>query len=100
MEDRNRHAKLRPAIIITEDSEISPDADLVVMAITTTFTDPPPEFCVPLPWYPRGHPVTRLQQRSAAVVNWLSSIRASDVVGYGGEVPAKTMRVIRAKLDQ
>ncbi len=69
------------------------------MAITT-FTDPPPEFCVPLPWHPQGHPVTRLHQRSAAVVNWLASILSIDVVGYGGDVPKKTMRIILEKLNQ
>ena len=100
IEDRNGHGKLRPALIVTPDEEISESAELVVVAITTTFADPPPPYCVPLPWYPRGHPVTHLHQRSAAVVNWLRSVRAADIVGFGGNVPAKTMRLIQAKLDE
>lgn len=100
IKDRNGYKKLRPALILTPDDEISPDAAIAVMAITTTFADPPPEFCVPVPWHPRGHPVTQLNQRSAAVVNWLADVGAADIIGYGGDVPAKTMRLIQAKLDQ
>ncbi len=98
IEDRNGYAKLRPAVIISQDFH-SGDP-LVVMAITTTFPDPPPEFCVALPWHPRGHPITRLHQRSAAVVNWLAKIFPDDIIGYGGDVPGKIMRIIREKLDQ
>jgi PemK-like, MazF-like toxin of type II toxin-antitoxin system len=100
IEDRNGHGKLRPAIVLAESDSLLPDEQLTAMAITTTFADPPPPLCVALPWHPRGHPVTRLHQRSAAVVNWLSQIRASDVVGYGGDVPSKTMRLIQKKLDE
>ena len=100
IKDRNGHGKLRPAVVLTPDKEI-PDADnLVVAAITTTFADPPPKFCVPVPWHPRGHSVTGLHQRSAAVVNWLAPLRAADIVGFGGDVPAKTLRLLQAKLDE
>jgi mRNA-degrading endonuclease toxin of MazEF toxin-antitoxin module len=98
--DRNGHGKLRPAIILTPDDEIPAAEELAVMAITTTFANPPPPFCVPLPWHPRRHPVTHLHQRSAAVVNWLAALTADDVVGFGGDVPPKTMRLIEAKLDE
>jgi len=87
-------------LILTENDEISPNEELSVMAITTTFADPPPLFCVPLPWHPREHPVTKLHQRSAAVLNWLAMIHPTDVVGYGGDVPEKIMRVIRVRLDE
>jgi hypothetical protein len=100
IKDRTGHGKLRPALVLAEDDQISPHDELTVIAITTTFADPPPLFCVALPWHPRGHPVTRLHQRSAAVVNWLSLIHFSDVVGYGGDVPSKTMRLIEQKLDE
>jgi hypothetical protein len=99
IEDRNGFGKLRPAIVMTEDIEIDNDTELVVMAITTTYADPTPAVCVPLPWHSRGHPITRLHKRSAAVVTWLASIFPRDVVGYGGDVPVSTMRLIRAKLD-
>jgi len=71
-----------------------------VAAITTTFPDPAPVFCVPLPWHPRQHPVTRLRERSAAVVNWLAAIEPNDIAGYGGDVPTKYMRAIERKLHE
>jgi mRNA-degrading endonuclease toxin of MazEF toxin-antitoxin module len=98
--DRNGFGKLRPAVVITDDEEIEPDSKLVVMAITTTFRDPPPSNHVTLPWHPRGHPVTRLTKRSAAVVDWLSPIHPSDIAGYGGDVPERIMRVIQSKLGK
>jgi len=85
---------------VTADDDISAEADLTVIALTTTFTNPPPDFCLPVAWHPRGHPVTRLQQRTAAVVNWLSRIRPTDIVGFGGEVPSKTLQKILAKLEE
>jgi hypothetical protein len=88
--DRNGHTKLRPAIVMTPDDEIGSAAALVVMAITTTFSEPPPWECVPLPWHPRKHPVTHLHKRSAAVVSWLSSLRDEGIIGYGGDVPQRT----------
>jgi hypothetical protein len=73
-------------------------ARFAVVAVTMTFANPPPSDCVPIPWHPRGHPVTQLRQRSAAVVSWLASIESSDIVGFGGNVPEKTMRQIQTKL--
>ena len=99
LEDRNGHGKLRPAVILTPDEEIADVESLAVAAITTTFGDPPPDFCVAIPWHPRGHPVTHLHQRSAVVTNWLRALTADDMVGFGGDVPAKTMRLIQAKID-
>jgi mRNA-degrading endonuclease toxin of MazEF toxin-antitoxin module len=98
IKDRNGHGKLRPAVIITPDDEIAGSTPLVVMAVTTTFADPPPAACVALPWHPKGHPVTRLRQRSAAVVDWLARIERRDISGFGGDVPRTTMYQIEAKL--
>jgi mRNA-degrading endonuclease toxin of MazEF toxin-antitoxin module len=100
IKDRNGFAKLRPAIVLTEDDQIAAGQILAVMAVTTTFSDPPPNNCVPLPWHANEHPVTRLNRRSAAVINWLASVEAADVVGYGGDVPERVMRLIKQKLGQ
>jgi mRNA-degrading endonuclease toxin of MazEF toxin-antitoxin module len=98
--DRRGYAKLRPAIVVVPDNQITTDDELIVVAITTTFTDPPPEFCVTLPWHPRGHPVTRLNKRSAAVCDWLAVIMPDEIVGFGGDVPARTMQLIQSKLPR
>jgi mRNA-degrading endonuclease toxin of MazEF toxin-antitoxin module len=96
--DRNGFRKLRPAVVVVSDQELANDGELILVAITTTFTEPPPEFCVPLPWHPRGHPTTKLTKRSAAVCNWLSIIMPDEIVGFGGDVPAKTMQLIQARV--
>jgi len=98
--DRNGYNKLRPAIVLVPDEEITTNRELILVAITTTFTVPPPEFCVPLPWHPRGHPVTRLTRRSAAVCDWLSVMLPDQIVGFGGDVPSKTMHLIQAKVRE
>jgi hypothetical protein len=38
--------------------------------------------------------VTRLVQRSAAVVNWVDVVRVSDVLEINGVLPAKVLREI------
>jgi hypothetical protein len=86
--------------ILTPDSEITPDESISVAAITTTFADPPPAFCVPLPWHPAGGVGTALKRRSAAVCNWVAAIHPADVVGYGGDVPTRVMDVIQRKIAE
>ena len=98
--DHNGHAKLRPAIVLTPTSEIKEHAPLVVVALTTTYPDPAPDDHVELPWHNAKHPVTRLNQRSAAVISWLSTITPEQVEGFAGDTPARQMRVIEEKLDQ
>ncbi len=100
IEDRRGHAKLRPALVLTPDSEIRPGDSISVAAITTTFTDPPPSYFVPLPWHPAGRVGTALKRRSAAVCNWLATIHPADVVGYGGDVPARLMVEIQRTIAE
>jgi mRNA-degrading endonuclease toxin of MazEF toxin-antitoxin module len=92
--------KLRPAVVLTPNEEVASVDEFAVVAVTTTFTDPPPEFCAPLPWHPRGHPITRLTKRSAAVCNWVAPLKKDQIVGFGGDVPAKTMQIIEAKVPE
>jgi mRNA-degrading endonuclease toxin of MazEF toxin-antitoxin module len=100
IEDHRGHAKLRPALVLTPDSEITPRDSISVAAITTTFTDPPPSLCVQLLWHPAGRVGTSLKRRSAAVCNWLATIQPADVVGYGGDVPARVMVEIQRKIAE
>jgi mRNA-degrading endonuclease toxin of MazEF toxin-antitoxin module len=96
--DRHGYKKLRPAVVLTSNEEIPAVEEFAVVAVTTTFTDPPPQFCAPLPWHPRGHPVTKLTKRSAAVCNWVAALKEDEIVGFGGDVPAKTMRLIEDRM--
>ena len=98
--DPRGNAKRRPALILTPTETIRDDEPLIVMAITTTYPDPAPDDHVELPWTNRGHPITKLNRRSAAVVPWLDEIRSEGIVGFGGDVPAKQMREIETKLGK
>jgi mRNA-degrading endonuclease toxin of MazEF toxin-antitoxin module len=100
IQDRRGYTKLRPAIVLISDEEIATGGDLVVVAVTTTFADPPPAYCVPLPWHARGHPVTKLAKRSAAVCNWVVAISPEEIGGFAGDVPVKTMQLIQVKVRE
>ena len=100
IKDRRGFSKMRPALVLTADELIDKDAALIVAAITTTFTDPPPKRHLPLPWHPRGRVSTQLRKRSAVVLDWQSVIRPDDVIGFGGDVPARVMLEIERRLDE
>ena len=100
LSDLRGNFKLRPALILTATADIRRDEAFEVMAISTSFGDPPPPNHLELPWHndPR-RVVTRLRSRSAAVVNWLSSVHPTEVVGFAGDVPPSLMIEILRRLD-
>lgn len=101
MRDRNGFRKDRPAIILTPTAQISVAEPIVVMAITTSFPDPPPPYHIPLPWHVDSRRVrTRLAQRSAAVVTWLDTLYPDEVIDLAGDVPAPLMRDIQERLNE
>jgi hypothetical protein len=96
--DRNGVPKERPLIILTATDDITPDAPIEVMAITTTFTDPPPPNHEPLPWHPQGRVVTRLRKRSAAVLTWVGAVQPNEIIQFHGDVPPGLMTSILSRL--
>ena len=99
MKDRNGFRKRRPAVILTPTDQISPRDPLVVAAVTTTFSEPPPADHIALPCNRDARRVgTRLAQRSAAVVSWLVPIYSDEVEEAKGDVPSHTMVRIQAAL--
>jgi hypothetical protein len=98
--DASGFRKARPVVILTPTEEIRESETVAVVAITTTFSDPPPDHLVSLPWFPRGHPVPRLKKRSAVVTKWVTRIMPSDVIEVGGDVPRKQLIAIDKKLEE
>ncbi|MDB5293243.1 MAG: hypothetical protein JWL69_4484 [Phycisphaerales bacterium] len=98
--DRNGIKKRRPAIILTATDDIREDEPLVVMAVTTTFADPPPADHVPLPWDPQGRTLTKLRKRSGAVLSWIAEVLPNDIVECHGDVPVPLMTRILKSLDE
>ena len=83
--------KKRPLVVITDTEEIVMDCEICAVAITTTYEDPPPDTHIELPWYRQRHPMTGLSRRSAAVCDWLVSLRPGDVIEVKGQVPSKKL---------
>jgi mRNA-degrading endonuclease toxin of MazEF toxin-antitoxin module len=97
--DHNGFRKTRPVIILTPNDEIGIDQPLVVMAVTTTYPHPVPKDHVELPWNPDSRRVsTGLSRRSAAVVTWLDTAYADEVMEVIGTVPTKIINNIRERL--
>jgi hypothetical protein len=92
--------KCRPAVVVTSTSEIKPGQPFVVVAATTTFTEPLPDDHVRLPWHPQGKVRTRLHHATVAVCSWMCILREDDILHYGGIVPPKAMAQILAIINR
>ena len=100
VKDPRGFRKERPAIVLTATADITADQPIVVMAVTTTFADPPPDHHVPLPWNADPRRVgTKLRQRSAAVVTWLDTLYPDEVIDFKGDVPAAIMADLQRRLS-
>lgn len=99
VKDRNGFRKKRPGIIVTPTDDIDVHVPLVIVAVTTSFSDPPPSDVIELPWHSDPRRVmTRLARRSAAVPAWLETIYPDEIDSFGGDVPAHIMAKIETML--
>jgi hypothetical protein len=97
--DPRGYRKRRPVIILTPDAEILPDRPLALMAVTTSFPDPPPPDCIELPWNPDPRRVgTGLAQRSAVVVTWMETAYPDEIDGVIGAVPKRLLAEIHRRI--
>lgn len=96
--DPRGNTKHRPLVILTHTSEIILNEPIVAAPITTTFPNPAPDYCVPIPWYRGGHPVTGLTKRSAVICNWRPiELRQADAQKRGS-LPEKYMVEVLRKV--
>ena len=99
--DPRGHVKRRPVVILTPTDEIRDEQPFTVMAISTSYADPPPDDHVELPWNADCRRVrTRLNRRSAAVISWLGMMTSEQLEEFAGEVPEDLMIRILEKLDK
>lgn len=97
--DAHGYRKRRPAVILTPEAEISRDQPLIVMAVTTTYPDPPKPDFIELPWSRDPRRVsTGLARRSAAVTTWLDTAYADEIDGIIGTAPSRVMEEIQRRL--
>ena len=97
---QGRNPKQRPAIVLTPTSEISPDCELVLVAVTSTFDEPLPDNVVELPWDNNRHQVTKLRKRCIAVCDWLAIVKFEDILEVAGRTPDKQLHEILSIIPQ
>lgn len=90
--DSQGNRKTRPAVVISQPEALTPDEPIVVLAITTTFPDPPLVTQVPVPWSARTRTTTGLRRRSAVVCNWECVLNRAEIVSVEGFLPAEYLR--------
>jgi mRNA-degrading endonuclease toxin of MazEF toxin-antitoxin module len=98
---QGRNPKLRPAVIVSPNEEIQPDApesSVLVVAVSTRLDASAPEVSVELPWQRDRHPKTGLRERCVAVCNWLDRVELKDIQEYAGVVPGKQLLEILRKV--
>ena len=72
------NVKLRPGVIVTPNEDITGDDPFVVVAVTSTFDEPVPDWQVKLPWNRDKRKVgTQLNKPAVAHCMWLIRIRIS-----------------------
>lgn len=89
-----------PAIILDRTSDIIQpehfdprrgDNMVCVVGVSTKYSAHDLPF-IRLPFSPRGHATTKLRQDCAAIIGWYHRIFIPDnVIGFGGDVPARQM---------
>ncbi|HVA51787.1 MAG TPA: type II toxin-antitoxin system PemK/MazF family toxin [Pirellulales bacterium] len=95
MRDRQGgNEKCRPGVIVSGDDEIEANRSFFVVAIGTSFVEPPSEYDVPLPSNTSGTARTKLRKKAVAVCKWLVEVTPGDVEDYGGVVPTQVMNKI------
>jgi hypothetical protein len=96
---QGRNPKCRPAVILTPTDEITPDGEVWVVGITTSFELAPPEVQTELQFDPRGNCRSGLRERSWAVSTWVARVPLSAIEGYAGTIPGAQMAEIHQKIQ-
>ena len=97
--DPRGYAKIRPLLVLSRTAEIESSGVCVAAAVTTTFTDPPPNNMITLPWHRDGNVSTGLRRRSAVVCDWLVKIKVDQVENIVGYVRSDVLRGIKQIID-
>jgi len=99
LDPQGRNPKCRPAVILTPTEEITPDGEVILVAISGRTDVAPPEMQVELPWQAQGHTRTRLNKPAVAVCTWLFKRPVATIKSFGGVVPARQMLEIIVKVS-
>lgn len=96
---QDRNVKIRPAVIISETSQIQADGRIACIAVTSSLPDKLPDDCILLPFQLGGQTRTGLRKRSAAMCSWPFETTEDKIVKYLGIVPPKILDEIIVRAD-
>ena len=98
-DSRGGNPKNRPAVVLTSNSQIDPQGEVELAAITSLLGDARFSETVELPWHPDGHPQTGLSKPSEVVCTWLAATRAVDVSDSGKILPPQLLFEVLDKVN-
>ena len=98
---QGRNPKVRPLVIVTTTAEITATEPIAVVAITGTFSNPPADHEIVLPWHRSGTVCTGLRKESVANCRWQEEILKSDVVDDKGRyIPNRHLAMILEQIEK
>ena len=86
-----RNTKIRPAVVLTDASELTDDSEIIVVAISTKFTLPLRSDYVKMPWSYDGRVKTGLVEPCVAKCHWLAKVTKKQIVSVRGWLPSAVM---------
>ncbi|MSU77721.1 MAG: hypothetical protein EXS16_06460 [Gemmataceae bacterium] len=98
--DGNGIRKVRPAVVVSSDDQITQTNPIQVVAISSRIPDQLPDDHVALPWHPKGHPRTGLKLKCAAVCTWTTTVLMSEIEDIAGIVPGTVLAEIVRKVNE
>ena len=96
--DRNGFRKVRPAVVISPTTTISPGQPVRVVAITTRLPVPIPADYVLLPWDRAGKARSGLRRNCAAVTTWLATVPFEDIHEVVGILSPGVLQELLARI--
>jgi mRNA-degrading endonuclease toxin of MazEF toxin-antitoxin module len=92
-----QNKKVRPVVVV---DELADTDHFIYVAVSTQFTDPPPDRWILLPWDRGGRAPGGLVERCVAKCNWIGKARRDEIVRRRTQLPAKKMLDIMRALQR
>lgn len=96
---QGRNPKIRPAVVLSTNDQITDDGTVDVAAISTELSAALPAHMVELPWHRDGHPKTKLKRRCAVICDWQVTVAVADIREPAGFVPDDRLKQILDIID-
>lgn len=98
--DGKRIAWSHPVILLNDDSQIVPGADLDIVVITSKFRTPLKPGQILMDWSPNGHKETGLDRKCIAECGWKLEIPYAALMDRWGFIRPAKLELIAVELAQ